>query len=61
MTCAARARERGLLEEEGRRRLKGAARREAFRQHLLGGERGEEQLPRERALRAWAALRSQGE
>ena len=29
VTRAARARERGLLEEEGRRRLKGAARREA--------------------------------
>ena len=30
MTRAARARERGLLGEEGRRRLKGAAKREAF-------------------------------
>ena len=30
MTCAARARERGLLDEEGRRRLKGAAKREVF-------------------------------
>ena len=83
VTCAARARERGLLEEEGWRRLKGhlerAKRVRGYLQKvkesriralarepgcsgcqgpgrdapgLLGDERGEEQLPRGRALRA---------